>query len=502
LVILNWKFQISNTFLNSNYIPNLKITNEKSLNTLSVAFESQAILGAITMPFNHIAVIGMGYVGIPAAALFADVDRITVTGIQRRSTRSGWKIDYLNQGKCPIGGDEPGLAELLEKVVKNNKFRVVDDYSACQDADAILIDVQTPVERDHEPRYESLKSVCKEIGPYLKPGVLVVIESTVAPGTTEFVAKPILEESSGKKAGADFYLAFSYERVMVGRLLHNLTYYSRIIGGIDEKSTELALELYKFIVKADLLPTTALTAEVAKVVENTYRDVNIAFANEVALICESLGIDAYKVRKLVNSLPNDPSNPAANPYRNMHFPGGGVGGHCLPKDPWLLKYGLDHYGKIKFSPEIIIRCRELNDSMPNHMVELLIRGLNDAGLGIDGAKICVLGLAFLENSDDTRNTPTIPLFQTLIEKKATVIIHDPFIKRFDEEDINLTDNLSSALQDADAIIIMTGHRQYFEIDLGELKSAMKHPVIIDGRNLFKTEECKKHGFIYYAVGKG
>lgn len=454
------------------------------------------------MALEKIVVIGMGYVGIPAAALFADVDGITVTGVQRRSPRSGWKIDHLNEGKCPIGGDEPGLAELIEKVVKNKKFSVTDDYSVCQSADAILIDVQTPVATDHEPKYESLREVCSKIGPYLKQEVLVVIESTVAPGTTEYIVKPILEESSGKVAGRDFYLAFSYERVMVGRLLHNLLYYPRIVGGIDDKSTELGMELYKNIVKVELYPTTALTAELAKVVENTYRDVNIAFANEVALICESLGVDVYKVRQLVNTLPNDPSNPAANPYRNMHIPGGGVGGHCLPKDPWLLKYGLDHYGKKEFSPKIIVSSREINDSMPAHMVELLKLGLKDAGINLNGANICILGLAFLENSDDTRNTPSAVLYNLLKSENANVIIHDPFVKQFEDKEVNLTNDLQEALQDRDAILIETGHKQYFDIKLKELKDILNHPVIIDGRNIFKAKECTDLGFIYYAVGKG
>ena len=193
---------------------------------------------------------------------------------------------------------------------------------------------------------------------------MIVIESTIAPGTTEHIAKPILEESSGKKAGEDFYLAFSYERVMVGKLLHNLKYLPRIVGGLDKKSTELGIELYKKITHADLYPTDAMTAEIAKVVENTYRDVNIAFANEVALICESLGVNVYEVRKLVNTLPNDPTNPATNPHRNMHIPGAGVGGHCLPKDPWLLKYGLDNFGKKKFEPFVIVQSRERNHTMP------------------------------------------------------------------------------------------------------------------------------------------
>jgi len=452
------------------------------------------------MPFKQIVVIGMGYVGIPAAALFADVEGLMVTGVQRNSQRSGWKIDFLNEGKCPIGGDEPKLAELIASVVENKTFHVTDDYTVCKTADAILIDVQTPVDNDHVPRYESLKSVCFEIGPYLKPNVLLVIESTVAPGTTQFIAKPILEEASGKVAGKDFYLAFSYERVMVGRLLHNLTNLPRIIGGIDEKSTELTKELYKNIVKSELYTTDALTAEIAKVVENTYRDVNIAFANEVAIICESLGVNVFDVRKLVNTLPNDPSNPAANPYRNMHLPGAGVGGHCLPKDPWLLKFGLDNYGKNRYTPEIIIHSRKLNEFMPKHTLGLLLKGLTEANVRISDAKICILGLAFIQNSDDTRNTPTFPLYQLLLEKNAMVMVHDPYVKNYDG--IELTNDFNKAVINADAVIFITAHKDYYDIDLSELKNLMRHPVIIDGRNMFFESDCKEHGFIYHGVGKG
>jgi UDP-N-acetyl-D-mannosaminuronic acid dehydrogenase len=452
------------------------------------------------MAFKKIVVLGMGYVGIPAAALFAEIDGVTVTGIQRRSKRSGWKIEYINKGKCPIGGDEPGLPELIEKVVKSGSFNVTDDFSVCKDADAILIDVQTPVESDHMPRYQSLKSVCSEIGPFLKDQVLIVIESTVAPGTTEYIAKPILEESSGKVAGKDFYLAFSYERVMVGKLLYNLKFLPRIVGGLEEKSTELAMELYKMITKSDLHATTALTAEIAKVVENTYRDINIAFANEVALICESLGANVFDVRKLVNTLPNDPANPATNPYRNMHLPGAGVGGHCLPKDPWLLKYGLDNFGKIKFNPQIIVQGRAMNDYMPIHMLELLKRGFKENGNNIKNAKIAVLGYAFIANSDDTRNTPALPLINLLKEQKYQVFVHDPYVKS--SEEIEIINDLELVLSGADAIMIVSNHKQYYDIDLTRLKGLMRTPVIIDGRNIFHSDKCKELGFIYFGVGKG
>lgn len=447
---------------------------------------------------KKLVVIGMGYVGIPAAALFANVEGFTVVGIQRRSRRSGWKIDWLNQGRNPIGGEEPGLSELIKRVVEKGTFRVTDDFSECRDADYILIDVQTPTDEKGTPRYESLKEVSRQIGRNMPKNVLVVIESTVAPGTTENVVKPILEEESGLKAGKDFYLAFSYERVMVGRLLHNIINYPRIIGGIDEESTRRAMELYKHIIKAELYPTDALTAEVAKVVENTYRDVNIAFANEVALMCESLRVDVFKVRELVNTLPNDPSNPSANPIRNMHFPGAGVGGHCLPKDPWLLKYGVDTYGKFKIQPEIIVKSRKLNSWMPIHMVELLEEGLKEADRRLEDSKIAILGVAFLENSDDTRNTPAKPLYEILKERKAKPILHDPYVRDFE---IPFTRNLDETITDADALVLVTKHKQYLDLDLDYIKNKMRTPVIIDGRNAYDKNKCEEKGFIYKGVGK-
>jgi UDP-N-acetyl-D-mannosaminuronic acid dehydrogenase len=447
---------------------------------------------------QKIVVIGMGYVGIPAAALLADVKEFNVVGIQRKSKRSGWKIDYLNQGKNPIGGDEPGLSELIERVVKNKKFKVTDDYNECKDADIILFDVQTPTDEDNIPRYESLKEISHKVGKIIPKDVLIVIESTVAPGTTENIVKPILEEESEMKAGKDFSLAFSYERVMVGRLIHNITKYPRVIGGIDEKSTKKAIEIYEKIVEAPLHPTDSLTAEVSKVVENTYRDVNIAFANEVALMCESLGVDVYKVRELVNNLPNDPSNPSANPVRNMHFPGAGVGGHCLPKDPWLFKYGVDNYGKFKVKPNVIVKSRNINMYMPEHTLELLEDALKDSGKKLRNAKIATLGVAFLENSDDTRNTPTKKFYEIARKKGAKPVLHDPYVRDFEYP---FTSNLDETIKDADAIVILAKHKDYIKLDLEKLKNKMKTPIIIDGRNTFEKENCEKLGFIYRGIGK-
>ncbi|MHA2120848.1 MAG: nucleotide sugar dehydrogenase, partial [Promethearchaeota archaeon] len=210
---------------------------------------------------KKIVVIGMGYVGIPMAALLADVEGFSVTGIQRRSKRSGWKIDWLNSGKNPFEGDEPGLDELIARVVKNEKFNVTDNYDVIDDADYILVDVQTPVDEKRIPRYESLRDVSRLLAPHMKKGVTVIIESTVAPGTTDNIVEPILEEVSGMKRGEDFYLVFSFERVMPGKLIEYITDFPRVIGGGCENANENAKFLYGKVVKEELQVTDTLTAE-------------------------------------------------------------------------------------------------------------------------------------------------------------------------------------------------------------------------------------------------
>lgn len=448
----------------------------------------------------EIVVIGMGYVGIPTATLFADVEGFNVVGVQRRSKRSGWKIDFLNAGKSPIGGDEPGLAELIERVVGKGSFRVTDDFSVCEKADVIIIAVQTPVDQAHVPQYTSLKEVSKAVGERIMKGVMVVLESTIAPGTTRYVVKPILDEHSGMKAGEDFNLVFSPERVMVGRLLHNIKKMPRAVGGLTPACTRRGVELYENIVEAELYPTDCLTAETAKLTENTYRDVNIAFANEIALICESLGVNVHEVRRLVNALPFDPSNPAKNPYRMMHIPGAGVGGHCLPKDPWLLKYGVDTYGEFNITPRVLIESRRMNDYMPQHMKSLVEEALWEKGMKLQDARVCILGFAFLEGSDDTRNTPALPLYNLLKEACKEVVVHDPHVREY--EGVALTQRLEHALKDKDCVAVVTRHKEYSDIQLKWLKDILATPVIVDGRNVFDPEDCVKAGFSFRGVGIG
>ncbi len=458
----------------------------------------------------NIVVIGMGYVGIPCAALLADVPGFRVTGIQRRSKRSGWKIEWLNSGRSPFEGDEPGLTELIHRVaVEKGTFHVTDDYAVCEDADVILIDVQTPTDENHVPHYDSLRQVTAQAGQYLQPGTLVIIESTVAPGTTQHVVQPILEQESGLTGGEDFSLAFSYERVMPGKLLEYITDFPRVVGGIDEESPRRAVELYSNIVNERLTPADVLTTEMSKVVENAYRDVNIAFANEVALVCERMGVDAFEIRELIN----------ARPDRHMHLPGAGVGGHCLPKDSWLLNYGVETYGQpadqsfaIRYSPfaiRLIPLAREINDGMPAHMLALVEDALEKAGRELEEAKVALLGVAYLENADDTRNTPAATLAKLLREQGAEVIAHDPHVRNADWQralddgvDVPLTDDLWAAFEGADCATLVTRHREYGKIDLERVQQVMRTAALVDGRNVFNTGEGVDGMLVVRAVGKG
>ncbi|NVM22340.1 MAG: nucleotide sugar dehydrogenase [Desulfobacterales bacterium] len=440
---------------------------------------------------TRIAVVGMGYVGVPVAALLADQEGLDVTGIQRRSQRSGWKIDVLNAGKSPFEGHEPGLDELIGRIVRNGSFRVTDDFSVIKDMDTVLIDVQTPTDdADHKPRYLSLKEVSRHVGVHMQKGTLVVIESTVAPGTTQFVIQPILERKSGLKAGRDFYLAYSYERVMPGRLLDYIINLPRIVGGVDKKSCSKAVEMYQKIVEAKILSTDILTAETSKTIENAYRDVNIAFANEMAIVCEGMGIDVYEVRELINS----------RAERHMHVPGIGVGGHCLPKDTWLLNYGVKTYGKFHINPEFVQLARKVNDYMPIHATEIIKNAIASREIPFRDAKIALLGVAYLENSDDVRNTPAYDLIRELEAYGAEVVAHDPYVRTFPEAE--LSRDLDYVVKGADCVVISTKHKPYFKLNLKKLKSLMRTPIIVDGRNVLDRAKAEKAGFLYKGIGKG
>lgn len=424
----------------------------------------------------RIAVIGLGYVGLPVACMFAKAGFDTL-GIDVDQER----IEKINRGQNPIEGIEPGLAELLAEVNQQGSLKAAADYALLSDRDVILISVQTPVDdSDHRPRYAHMRSALENLRPVLKAGALVIIESTLAPGTMEQVILPTLEKSAGKKSGEDFWLGHCPERVTPGKLLHNLRSVNRVVGGQTPEVAQMMISLYRHIVEAELDPSDLLTAELVKTVENAYRDVQIAFANEVARICENLGGDVWKVRPLVNK----------SPGRNMLLPGAGVGGHCIPKDPWLLIANVN--GAVQ--PELIPTARAVNRFMPEHVAHLTESALNAAGKKLEESIIAVLGYAYMENSDDTRDTPTQEYLHLIESRAAEVRIHDPFVHQYQTD-------LASILNGADAVVLMVAHDEYKRENWRERFLLMQTPVLVDARHIL-PDDFHAEGAVIRVLGRG
>ncbi|PKN83559.1 MAG: nucleotide sugar dehydrogenase [Chloroflexi bacterium HGW-Chloroflexi-8] len=423
-----------------------------------------------------IGVIGLGYVGLPVACMFAKSD-FQVIGLDIKQDR----IDKINLGESPIEGKEPGLSELLQEVVSSGHFKATTDYNLLSQADIILIDVETPVDENNRPQYVALRGACSSLAKVMKDGVLVIVESTIAPGTIDRVVQPLLEECSNKKSNIDFYLGACPERVMPGKLLTNLHKMSRVCGGSTQEVSDVMVTLYQNIVEADLDTADPVTAELTKTAENAYRDVQIAFANELAMICESTGADFIRVRELVNK----------SPGRNVLLAGAGVGGHCIPKDPWLLAFGAQDKTPLRLIPA----ARAVNDGMPIHIGELLKSALGEKGLSLTGSQIIILGYSYLENSGDIRNSPSEKLVSWLRMQNANVLIHDPWVEEYKG------DLLKMAIG-CDAAVLMVAHQDYFELSLKELGKSLRHHILVDGRNVFDQEEAIASGFSFKSLGRG
>lgn len=428
-----------------------------------------------------VAVIGLGYVGAPVAATVAATGA-RVVGIDIDSA----KVRAVSAGRNPLRGREPGLAGLLKSEVSHGRLTATTDMAAVRSADVVVVCVETPIDPvTRDPAYRALKAALASLGLHLKRGVLVSVESTLAPGTMERLVRPTLERASKMKAGRDFALVHCPERVTAGKLLYNLTNLHRVLGAPDPKSTRRAIAFYKRFVKGEIHPTDWTTSEVAKTAENAYWDVQIAFANEVALISEELGVDAYRVRELVNTCP----------YRAMLLPGAGVGGPCIPKDPWLLISPALHS-----KPELIPIARGVNDYMPRRMAQLVDEALAASGRRIKGARVAVLGFAFRENTEDTRNSPARLFIRDLRRRGADVVIHDPFARS--ERGYKVLRDLKVASNGADCLAIVTAHDTYRNLDLKALRRTMRRRVLVDGRNVFAGSEVVRAGFVYRGIGKG
>ncbi|MDP2671616.1 MAG: nucleotide sugar dehydrogenase [bacterium] len=432
-----------------------------------------------------IVVVGLGYVGLPVACLLAKAG-FAVKGIDLNKE----KITLINKGVSPLDTVEEGIGQLVEETVKNKKLLATDDYAVSKEADVVIVCVETPVEEvDHLPAYKALRSALSSVGENLQKGSLVIVESTIAPGTTKQIVIPTLEEKSGMKLEVDFFVGHCPERLMPTRIFAQLKTYPRVVGGTSPKTAEAMTELYRNITSGDLDLVDPLTAEVTKTEENSFGDALIAQANAFALLCQSYGVDANQIIKLIRKIPG---------YWGAYLnPGPGVGGHCLPKDPYLkimqLKASPGESRAKELVANLVNLNRAINDYMPENMTVLIEEALAQATIDPKKAKVALLGFAYKANTDDTRNSPTEALVECLQGRVAEIKIHDPFVQ-------NYQGKLEETLKGVDVLVLMVKHDVYKEIDLAETKALLNKPVIVDAWAFFDKEKVKKAGFIYKGVG--
>ena len=416
---------------------------------------------------SNVCVIGLGYVGLPAAVMFANNGH-TVRGVDINDS----VVDAVMRGEA--GNDEPRLTDLLRHALDAGNFSASGSTAA---ADAFVIAVPTPVRDDRTPDLAFVINACRSIVGHLKPGGLVIVESTIPPGATVNEITATLEEG-GLSAGADFSLAYCPERVLPGNIVKEIVENDRIIGGVDERSTKNAVDLYGSFVTGTLRESDAATAEMVKLAENTYRDVNIALANSLANLSETAGVNIWNVIEMAN----------LHPRVNIHQPGPGVGGHCIPVDPWFLVAADEE------SSKLIRLARAVNNGQPGIMAKLAVEALT----GISGAKAALLGAAYKPGVKDARESPTTDLTAHLTDAGITVSVADPHVTEFLPAIVSFDD----ALRDADIAIVVVKHEEYLQMQPQVLAGLMRTRTVLDTTNALDREAWEAAGFTFLRYGEG
>lgn len=418
---------------------------------------------------KKLCVVGLGYIGLPTAVMFAN-HGLKVHGVDVNEKA----VSLIKNKQLHI--EENGLQERLNTAIDNGNFTV---STTPEEADVFILAVPSPINEDKTANLEYVRSATKAIAPFIKKGNLVILESTVPPRTVEDVMMPVLIET-GLNIGTELFVSHSPERVIPGKVFEELVNNDRIVGGINKESAEMTEELYRVFVKGTIHLTDATTAEMVKVIENTYRDVNIAFANELAKISERIGVNAWEAIKLANF----------HPRVNIHTPGPGVGGHCIAVDPWFL---------VELQPEfakLVHLSRTINDSMPQYTAEKTKDILDSKQ--IQHGRVSALGLAFKANIDDTRESPSLEVIENLKTLGIDVVAYDPHVK------VNIADyqtqDLTEALKHSDIILVLTEHSEFQNINPQEIADVVRTKVVIDAKNFLNRKEWEQAGFEVYVLG--
>lgn len=443
---------------------------------------SERLLEKIKTRKAHIAVLGLGHVGLPTAAIFANTG-YSVTGADVKKE----VVDSILSLK--LDTKEPGLGKMIERNVKAGKLKAIaDTVLATKQAEVMLICVQTPLTQSGKPDLRYLENVSRDVARGLAKGKLVIVVSTVPPGTVKNLVASMLEKESGLKCGADFWLAYSPERILPGNTIEEFVTNVRLVGGFDARSAELAVELFKKVTKGTIQVTDIVNAELAKLAENTFRYVNIAFANDLALMCQKMGADVIEVINLANT----------HPRVNIHKPGPGVGGPCLTKDPQLLLHPMGHS---PFTSKLIECSKELNDYMAEHVIKLVVKALKDTNRDVKNSDITVLGIAYKAEVSDTTNSPAEKIIRKLISLGAKVRVYDPYTK--ENFGAKSSKSITEAVKGTDCIVVATDHKAFEKLDFRAIKRLMNtDPIIVDGRRVIDPGRARKQGFTYYGIGYG
>jgi UDP-N-acetyl-D-mannosaminuronic acid dehydrogenase len=422
------------------------------------------------MAFKSLCIIGVGYIGLPTASLFASKG-IQVTGMDINAEI----INGLKAGHLHIF--EPGLSDLFHAALQSGRLTVSTEVVP---ADAFIIAVPTPFYEDKKADLRAVISAAESIVPHLQPGNLVILESTSPPRTTVDIVAPILEKT-GLKAGQDFLLAYSPERVLPGKILGELVENARVIGGVDRTSAEAGRDLYKTFVKGEIILTDATTAEMVKLMENTSRDINIAIANEFSRLAQKFDVDIWEAISIAN----------LHPRVEILRPGVGVGGHCISVDPWFL---------VEAAPEtakLIHTAREVNDGQPAFIAALIE---TTAG-GLNGKTVAVLGLAFKPNVDDLRESPAVELVHLLQDRGAAVLAYEPNRQNSGLLNVHQAETLDAALKDADLVVLAVAHDEFKSLNPEEIAGKTQAKWIFDGVNAWEKSAWEKAGFTFTGLAR-
>ncbi len=428
------------------------------------------------MKTKSVGVVGLGYVGLPLAVAFGK--KIDTIGFDI----SEEKISEYRKGCDPTGEVDP------RDFSQADRLRFTHDPSDLAKADMLIVAVPTPIDHSKHPDLRHMVSASEIVGSNMKPGSIVVYESTVYPGVTEDICVPVLEKVSGLSCGRDFKVGYSPERINPGDKEHTLARIVKVVAGQDEETLEEIAEVYELVVDAGVYKAESIkVAEAAKVIENTQRDLNIALMNELAVIFNRLGIDTKSVLEA-----------AGTKWNFLPFRPGLVGGHCIGVDPYYLTYCAQ---KLGYHPDVILAGRRINDSMGEYVAQRTVKELIHAGVRVQGAKVAVLGLTFKENCPDIRNTRVVDIIEELNEYGIKPIVHDPIASSREAEQVYGISLYKEPLSGLDGVVVAVAHKEYSDGGAGMIKGmlAPDRGVIIDVKGLFAPEDFHDSPFRYWRL---